>query len=251
MTTPTTLAAFRASRIEIADLAAHFNDDVFEDGARGYVYDGDAYIEIYGPEDYGLTLANVARRDTGAEALASMEADLYAWCAVECGEDMGFSADQIAAICESRNLSDETEALTADAIARGCDIGCAALFGYFLSTLPADHRNVSPDLHESPLYDLIEDGADNEAEQRAALGDFLLIRDGGTGWGAHDYADALNTLFDEMDTKADAVRAACVAQATKERDSWNAIAERPDGSLQDAATAAYFADLVEDMEKLL
>ena len=121
----------------------------------------------------------------------------------------------------------------------------------FLSTLSADRRNVPPDAHADSLHDLIDDGADNEPQQRAALADFLLIRDKGEGWDARDYADALCTLFDEMDGKADAVRAACIARATEARDFWHAAAERPDGGMNDRNNAVYLADVVEDLEILV
>ena len=84
---------------------------------------------------------------------------------------------------------------------------------------------------------------------RAAVMDYYLIRDGAPdGMTPADYADALCTLFDVMDGKSDAVRAACIARATEERDRWHAIAERPDGSPQDAETAAYLAGTVEDLQ---
>ncbi len=98
---PVTLADFRASRKECADLGAAMNADHFEDAPRaGFIYDGDAYIEKERDGTYFLTLNN---SQWASADLAELEALLYAWAITECPDALGVSDVAHAFICELQN----------------------------------------------------------------------------------------------------------------------------------------------------
>ena len=101
-----TLAEFRATRAQTANLGSVIDDEQLTDQA-GWIYMGEFFIEEYTDGPF-LRIAN----EQTSGALADLESALYLWCLLECPSVMQVSDELHAALCllsdaiESKELAD-------------------------------------------------------------------------------------------------------------------------------------------------
>lgn len=96
-----TFTEFQQSRRTLDDLSRVTGDEQ-DNGVRGYVYNGETYMDIRGGVT-GLTLHNETWIESDGMPLEMLEAILYAWCITELPQGFGVSDDVHRFLCELQN----------------------------------------------------------------------------------------------------------------------------------------------------